>query len=143
MPILGYTKQVAIKKKAMFTGPGMTIRPSGRRKFKRGDVLYHYTGPYLLGQRVKLGETICVEVVRLIFTMEQSAVGIWGLYLYGLGDYWKTGLPQPGPGLKYGLLCQELALNDGFESIYQFDQFFINQYKLKLGDSKEMIIIRW
>jgi len=40
-------------------------------------------------------------------------------------------------------LRDKLAKDDGFDCWLNFALFFINTYKLKPGDSKEMEIIKW
>jgi hypothetical protein len=129
MPILSYTKEIAKKLKK---GAGQTIRPAGKRKYKTGDTLYHYTGPYKPGERVKLGESTVSKVVPIIITRSPDLHG--GLDLY---------ISSSKRLFLYHHEVTQLAQDDGFTSLREMFDFFIKTYNLKPGDSKYFQIIKW
>jgi hypothetical protein len=130
MPIIGF-KQEFVPDIKSGKKKKQTIRPVGKRKFKVGQRLYMYTGPYRPGERVKIGGAVVSEVVplRVVYTM--AGYLAWHIKQDILDNYlnWDDKM--------------QLAKDDGFNSVDGFEEFFINTYKLKPGDSKDLNIIKW
>lgn len=131
MPALNYKKEVIHKLKP---GPGQTIRPAGKpmrmKQFRLGAKLYHFTGMMTKNCR-KLGESTISEVVPMTMVCRSSPV-----------------LPYEKRILLYGKFARAISYDgfaqaDGFNDFREMEQFFINTYKLKPGDSKDFTIIKW
>lgn len=114
-------------------GEGQTIRPVGKRIFRPGGELYLYAHQRSKNCR-KLGEAVCSEVVPIVLKCCQA--GFHHLYL----NVYING----------SMLCMPeytcLARADGFQGYVEhveFENFFINTYKLTPGENLEMVIIKW
>lgn len=111
-----------------------TIRPSRKYPVKQGDKLYLYTGMRTKNCR-KLGESICSKIIPISIKL----VDIFGdgtdinLFIFHRRSNHSFIFKQ----------AKKLALDDGFNDIDEFNNFFIDTYKIKVGDSKEFDIIKW
>jgi hypothetical protein len=114
MPALNYQKQFAPKVED--GSKRQTIRAKRKRPFKRGDVLYHYTGMRTKGCR-KLGESRCAMVIDITITKR----GI------KLEDH-VSGPPQ-----------EEIAQNDGFTDFNAMRDWFGKTHGLPFHGQ----LIRW
>lgn len=130
MPGFSYKKEIIPKLKP---GPGQTIRPAGKRVYKVGDRLYHYTGAYKPGQRIKLGESTISEVVKIALSFNINNIDL-GLYFWDDKPCWYA---------KHRADLVLLATADGFLTSKDFERFFIKTYEIKPGDWKEFYIIKW
>lgn len=125
MPALNFKKEFAPKVES--GEKRMSIRPIGKRRYRVGDMLFLYTGLRTKACR-KLGEAVCAEVVPTIMKMETNYL-LKRINFYG----------ERPTCISYNKFVKA----DGFNNIEEFEEFFITQYKLKPGDIKEMIIIKW
>lgn len=127
MPIISYTKEIYAQKfKDEMPLFNQTIRPAGKRVYKVGQILYHYTGPYRKGERVKIGESVVSEVVPIRIGLGSINFSILreGVYLSGKE-------------------IAEIAIDDGFKHANQMILFFISTYNIKPGDGNEFTIVKW
>lgn len=128
MPLLGYTKEVAGKLKA---GAGQTIRPAGKRIFKPGQKLYHWTGPYKPGQRVRLGESTVSESLYITFYHDKDTLCVSKFANLSFNEILRQ------------FNFDDFARADGFYNWQELETFFVNTYKFKRFDSKDFIVIKW
>lgn len=130
MPVLNFTLESKIAW-ILERDEGQTIRPVGKRVYRVGDRLYLYAHQRSKNCR-KLGETVCSEVVPITLKKHGSLIVI-----YDNLPQWTCRVGWPDKKK------EQLELDDGFKNEKAFDSFFINTYKLKPGDSLEMVIIKW
>lgn len=128
MPALNFTLQskIAWILDPCRQGEGQTIRPVGKRIFRPGGELYLYAHQRSKNCR-KLGEAVCRAVVPI--TLKYSPTSLKKLRIYG----------ERVCCISYN----DFSRLDGFNDYSEFEQFFINTYKLKSGDSLDMNIIKW
>ncbi len=109
-----------------------TIRPVHKRLIRVGDTLYLYTGQRTKKCR-KLGEYVCNKTtkIRLEYYGESPRTGI----LFGKIF---EGERQMSLGEIHNMI-----LDDGFETIKEFFQFFVKTYKMQQGECKELLVIQW
>jgi hypothetical protein len=131
MPVIGFKKEFV---------PGIksgkkpqTIRPAGKRKYKPGDRLYMYTGPYRPGERIKIGEAVVSEVVPI--RLDRVFDNIYVVLLAENGNHTHH--------TNYSEVAHKIAKDDGFGNYLEFEHFFIKGYKLKERDTKPFNIIKW
>lgn len=109
-----------------------TFRPKGKRLYRVGQPLWLYTGMQTK-QCELVKKTVISRVEFYLFVLP-------GASLKRELDLYLT-VPR-----KYLIAPQNysaIAMRDGFKSKEEFDRFFINQYSLKPGSSKEMVLIKW
>lgn len=111
-----------------------TIRLKRKRLIKKGDKLYFYTRMMHKDCR-KIGEAVCVGVLPIrihlidIFN-DGTEVGLFVFIKKGINSITE-------------IQKKKLALDDGFEGIKDFDDYFIKSCKMKPGDVVEADIIYW
>lgn len=134
MPVLNFTleSKIAWIVDPCRDGEGQTIRPARKYPIKPRDRLYLYAQQRTKNCR-KLGEAICSEIMRIEIFTPRELKGLC-LFIRNGGLYSRAWF--------FDKACK-LAINDGFDGLIDFQAFFINTYKLKPGDSKEMEIIKW
>lgn len=125
MAKLMYKSEIAKKLKP---GRGQTIRRVGKHKYEYREQLYHFTGACKLGQEILLGTSTVSEVVPITIQC--------------LKDTRLSNEIKITPEIE-AFAYIELAKDDGFNSLFDFNKFFINTYKLKPGDRKDFIIVKW
>jgi hypothetical protein len=132
MPVIGFKKEFVPDIKS--GKKPQTIRPAGKRKYKPGDRLYMYTGPYRPGERIKIGEAVVSEVVPLEILKSSSGEGsrFWlnGTHLTS----WQALKLAEDDGFKY---------TNGTNALIKMINFFTNTYKLSPGNVKDFNIIKW
>ena len=137
-----------------------TIRPAGKRIYKPGDRLGLW-GVKEVG--IKEHErwwidskgwpsftTIKAHTRKIRYKLGKAVISdICIILLYFHRVVYDQGIKTPEMFMRTYRSYQphfsirELALMDGFKHEREFTIFFINTYKLKLGDSKEFVIIKW
>lgn len=112
-----------------------TIRPPRKHPIKVGDKLYLYAHQRTKNCR-KLGEAVCSAVVPVEFGRFETEEELKLLGILALAEL-------PIDDICLDLDRDKFAQDDGFNNFAEMELFFITTYKLKPGDSKEMVIIKW
>lgn len=128
MPALNFT---VFTDKILSGEKQQTIRPPREKPIEVGDKPYLYTR-MRAKNCLKLGEAVCSEVVPIKMS-----------HLNGILEVFPIN-PEKTCGAAYNVAqYRALALDDGFDGLLAFANFFAGTYKLKPGDSKDMVIIKW
>jgi hypothetical protein len=135
MPALNFTVFID---KILSGEKSQTIRRKRKYPIKKGDKLYLYTRMMYKDCR-KLGEVVCSKVQPIKFLYEDlfgDGTELW-LYIYSANADLENDLPWPHEWKN------TLAKDDGFESIKEFNDYFIKSCKMKPGDVVEADIVYW
>lgn len=131
MPALNFT---VFTDKILSGEKSQTIRPQRKIPIKHGDKLYLYTGMRRKGCK-KLGEAVCSKVIPVTLMLidlfkDKTEIELFIFHRRSSHSFIYK-------------MANQLALDDGFDGVKEFNNFFISTYKMKLGDRLKFDIIKW
>lgn len=131
MPALNFTVFID---KILIGGKTQTIRMKRKNPIKPGDKLFLYTRMRDESCR-KLGEAVCSKIIPITFKLidlfeDKTEIA---LFIFHRRSSHSFIFKQ----------SKKLALDDGFDSLKELNNFFISTYKMKPGDRLEFDIIKW